>query len=378
MDAVRRFPHPESTLSKQCMYACLTTFLHRSHRVCMRRKNFTRHAADRIQEMHMDGYNLHRLLDITKRFIETHVPMVNVRTYMFESIRRMVNMGHATEEGKRKVQLPTPAPVPPTPAEAKRSDRTPAVAARMIRGALGAPPRRLAFSPSRSRSTSPTPEVRFFSDTQEEEKEEKEKNENMAALDTYLDGLEDAGEVIDLLSEEEGEETPTRSLTLTELAEWLDTEGLRTLPSDCEEIESVEYFIVDRPLLPSGVWYRIGGDYLRKHIDDDEWLLDNPHIWALDIEDTDDFVNFDDYEPRVLSFDKRYNFSDVDAGQGKVHVQDSQFAGIELTHYIESMRSLEWYNAWNGRSGVMWIPSRVVQWRMVATRKADGTYVCME
>jgi hypothetical protein len=108
-------------------------------------------------------------------------------------------------------------------------------------------------------------------------------------------------------------------------------------------------------------------------------LLDNPHIWALDIEDTHDFVQLDDHEPRVIQFDKRYNLSEVDAGgQGKVHVHESKFSGIELTHYIESLRSLEWYNAWNGRSGVTWIPSRVVQWRMVATRKADGTYVRVE
>jgi hypothetical protein len=192
-----------------------------------------------------------------------------------------------------------------------------------------------------------------------------------------LDGLEDAGEVIDLLSDEEGEETPTHSLTQLELAEWLDTQNLRTLSSNLEEIVHVDHLIVDRGNLPRGVWYWIGGDFLRDtHLGN--YLEDNPHIWALEIEGTRTFIKLDS-EHFAMALDARYSISNIEhSGQDKVHVCDSQYTGIELTHYIESLRSLEWYNEWDMRSGVTWDTSKVVQWRMVATRKADGTYLLME
>ena len=55
MDEVRRFPHPDSQLSEQCKYACITTFMHRAHRVCTRRKAFIREVAKRAKEMSRAG-----------------------------------------------------------------------------------------------------------------------------------------------------------------------------------------------------------------------------------------------------------------------------------------------------------------------------------
>ena len=71
MDVVRRFPHAQSMLSEQCRYSCLSAFLHRAWRVDMRTAYFVRHAAERIVEMYADGYEMRKLLQTARRFLQT-------------------------------------------------------------------------------------------------------------------------------------------------------------------------------------------------------------------------------------------------------------------------------------------------------------------
>ena len=72
MDVVRRFPHAQSALSEECKYACLSSFLHRALRVDMRMAKFIRHASERLVEMYCDGYEMDKLLNVTRRFLQSY------------------------------------------------------------------------------------------------------------------------------------------------------------------------------------------------------------------------------------------------------------------------------------------------------------------
>jgi hypothetical protein len=93
MDAVRRFPHPESQLSEQCKYACMTTFMHRAHRVCTRRKAFIRAVATRASEMIVDGYSRSKIVARVTRFVDTFVSPAHVRPYIKAAIARAMAQG---------------------------------------------------------------------------------------------------------------------------------------------------------------------------------------------------------------------------------------------------------------------------------------------
>ena len=93
MDAVRRFPHPDSQLSEQCKYACLTSFLHRANRVCSRRKAFIREAAGRYMEMRNDGYDPSKLMTLMRRFVDTYISPPHVRPFIKAAIARKISAG---------------------------------------------------------------------------------------------------------------------------------------------------------------------------------------------------------------------------------------------------------------------------------------------
>ena len=107
MGNVRRFPHHSSVLSRQCRYACLTTFLHRIHRVCMRRKHFIHHATARMVEMRDEGYDVRRLRGVADRFVQTYITHAYARRSIAAAIRRGVPAPPRA--------TPTPQPPPPRP-----------------------------------------------------------------------------------------------------------------------------------------------------------------------------------------------------------------------------------------------------------------------
>lgn len=88
MGDVRRFPHPSSVLSKQCKVACLTTFLHRAQRVCMRRKQFVEVAAARMVEMAADGYAPRELRAAADKFIGTYISPPAARAFVKARLMR--------------------------------------------------------------------------------------------------------------------------------------------------------------------------------------------------------------------------------------------------------------------------------------------------
>ena len=88
MDVVRRFPHPSSSLSEQCRYGCLVSFLHRARRCDTRCALFIRHAAERILDMYTDGYEAGKLLERARRFVRTfHNPHFRWRS-VFARVER--------------------------------------------------------------------------------------------------------------------------------------------------------------------------------------------------------------------------------------------------------------------------------------------------
>ena len=98
MGAVRRFPHPSSVLSEQCKGACLTSFLHRAQRVCMRRKQFVRAAAERMVDMAADGYNPRKLSQLATQFANRYIAQPAARAFTVANLRRMV----ATVDAERR------------------------------------------------------------------------------------------------------------------------------------------------------------------------------------------------------------------------------------------------------------------------------------
>ena len=69
MGRVRRFPHPTSALSTQCLYGCMTSFMHRAYRCTMRDKMFVREIATRVREMCDEGYTEKGLLKKVATFL---------------------------------------------------------------------------------------------------------------------------------------------------------------------------------------------------------------------------------------------------------------------------------------------------------------------
>jgi hypothetical protein len=105
MDAVRRFPHPDSQLSEQCKYACMTTFMHRANRVCTRRKAFVREVAQRAADMIGDGYRRQKLMALMMRFVNTFVKPAHVRPYMRAAITRAVTQALARPRAAQTAQV---------------------------------------------------------------------------------------------------------------------------------------------------------------------------------------------------------------------------------------------------------------------------------
>ena len=87
MGAVRRFPHPSSVLSRQCKLACLTTFLHRAERVCMRRQQFVAVAAQRMVEMAIDGYAISALSHVAAKFARRYIKPPASREFVVARLR---------------------------------------------------------------------------------------------------------------------------------------------------------------------------------------------------------------------------------------------------------------------------------------------------
>jgi hypothetical protein len=104
MDAVRRFPHPDSQLSEQCKYACMTTFMHRAHRVCTRRKAFVRAVAKRATEMIADGYSKRKIMARVTRFVDTFVAPAHVRPYIKASVTREMAIDERRRSHSRRIQ----------------------------------------------------------------------------------------------------------------------------------------------------------------------------------------------------------------------------------------------------------------------------------
>ena len=103
MDAVRRFPHPDSMLSNQCKYATLTTFLHRAHRVCVRRKLFIRAVVTRVGEMTAEGYDADRLRSVVQRFVKAFLPR-HVQRYVVAKMRHMLRAEAMVRDGRGRQQ----------------------------------------------------------------------------------------------------------------------------------------------------------------------------------------------------------------------------------------------------------------------------------
>jgi hypothetical protein len=49
-------------------------------------------------------------------------------------------------------------------------------------------------------------------------------------------------------------------------------------------------------------------------------------------------------------------------------------AGMEIRPFVQSLRRISWYDAWDMASGVIWQQSHVLSWRLVARRRDDGRY----
>lgn len=105
MGVVRRFPHIQSVLASQCKYGCLVSFLHRALRNNTRRKAFRRDAARRMAEMYADGYSLHELLRLTRRFVLTFVAEHHQRRQTVAEIRdRALRLTPAIDAASRKLR----------------------------------------------------------------------------------------------------------------------------------------------------------------------------------------------------------------------------------------------------------------------------------
>ena len=86
IEVARKFPHFESKLSQQCKYSVLTSFAHRIWRGVMRRRLFVRHAAQRMEDMRLDGYKLGQLNATMRRFMRGHFEPRRLATRVLEQV----------------------------------------------------------------------------------------------------------------------------------------------------------------------------------------------------------------------------------------------------------------------------------------------------
>ena len=408
MGAVRRCPHPDSLLSRQCKYATLTTFLHRAYRVCRRCKAFVSAVAQRMQEMVEDGYELRRLRSVLERFVRQHVPR-HVRRLVLASVRRRLRgLGG---DGAAASTIP-PVPVTPHVSHEERRyqrERSAQAAAQFIQRGLGDAAARV---PMPARALTPVATLETVSHTAATSRSVTPRVELVG--DVFVDVTQTVGarstvsEVAsrpvqlaaldDVLSSDEEEywRLAPDALTFDALCDRLDAParycdwGYRLIHvSEHPTVTTVDQFIsAEGAGKPGGLWFAKGADWLRhchaEHMQ--EWLQAAAavyELWPISIGDrvmeggvpARGFANVTE-EAAVDEVIQLYGDTEgrVDwhamAQDGYDGVAVSGLADFRLA----TAGRAPWVCAWDVDSACLWDTGCVAAYRCLAIRRADGRY----
>lgn len=173
---------------------------------------------------------------------------------------------------------------------------------------------------------------------------------------------------------------PNRLLTATQLADWLDRQGLKVHITDALERECTfdRMSVPATDHKPAGVWYAIGGEWIRFCASDmPQWLTAAPRVYALSL-DRAHLIELHDTET-TQQFTAWYG-----AGAGDTATIDwptvresggVKPSGVEIDPYDYTFRYEMWYYQWDIASGVIWDPAALVGVHALAHRRADGLYV---
>ena len=168
------------------------------------------------------------------------------------------------------------------------------------------------------------------------------------------------------------DEDATESLSIEELAQWLDGRGILAHISPHAAPRWAELYSTAGAGKPAGVWYAVGGSWIRFcAVDMASWLADSPYVYALGVDRSLLKVLDSDVCTRVF-------IDTYGAGEGAINwpaFRAIGYTGVEINPYSMTFRDEDWYNAWDVESGVVWEPSALVSCCRVATRRTDGRYV---
>ena len=171
-----------------------------------------------------------------------------------------------------------------------------------------------------------------------------------------------------------GDEDATESLSVEELARWLDGRGVLAHISPHAAPGWAELYSTAGAGKPGGVWYAVGGSWIRFCAAEmASWLADSPYVCALVVDRS--LLKVLDSDVRTRVFIDTYG-----AGEGAINWPAFcaiGYTGVEINPYSMTFRYENWYYAWDVESGVVWEPSALVSCCRIATRRTDGRYVCL-
>ena len=395
MDTVRRFPHPSSVLSEQCRYACLTSFLHRASRCDMRTKAFVAHAAARMVEMFVDGYDGSKLVLKLRAFMRRyHRPQYRQRAVCAQVERAFERAAACTESAANVELFPSGTPMA---VKGKRASET-ASAARKPQAAAGAAePRDGAATPvdtellsafrtadetaePRSGATTPV-DVELLSALQRSTADERVRRVMQEVLFCHRGATPRLGNVLQVPMEVNPPAAGAAAdhvMSLVGLMDRLDRTGYAVHVRPDAPATMAGLWCEDGVLKPSGIWYARGAAWLRFLTTDWPEELDNSvFVYALPLSPTPllELSCGEDTRDLIDSFGVRDGTSiDWTALTGCFH-------GLHIEEFLDEFRHLDWYNSWAvGAAGVVWDPAALHEDAhvrgplMMAVRMPDGRY----
>ena len=167
-------------------------------------------------------------------------------------------------------------------------------------------------------------------------------------------------------------------MSTEELAEWLDRHNMLVQIHSSNTITSVTELVTSVPddLKPEGVWYALGGSWIRFCQGEmPAWLENSPYVYSLQIDRRHCARLIDEAgtEAFIETFSADAEHRQLD--WPRLLSTRTLYTGLEVSSYLMEFRfKADWYYAWDTESGVMWDLSKVTGWTLVAQRREDGRY----